>query len=182
MCGGPTELQKALKKFSFVNSSANVSYTESKKYVTIQLHEKELVDLEKSLTGLSLPQTITSISVNYTTLHGKTYFQSLPHLTTKINASNRGNLKKNKPLQYFTTLAGDTDDWIGANADLADDNSGSRGSYKNYTLTLQDPEAVMGSSSSSCSSCDNSAYNSSTGRCGAPTTNCPYDSTCCITP
>uniref|UniRef100_A0A6C0DHC1 Uncharacterized protein n=1 Tax=viral metagenome TaxID=1070528 RepID=A0A6C0DHC1_9ZZZZ len=173
MCG-PTELHTALQKFSFIVPSANVCYTESKKYVKIyELHEKDLIDLEKVLRGLSNPVTIISISVKYTTSNGKVYHEELSHLTATINARNRGYLKKNKPLDYFTSLVNDTDSWTQTKSDLADDNSTSHGSYKNYAITLEDPEIVVGSNN--CTERDNSAYSAGKGLGEASTTGCVGD-------
>jgi len=138
MCG-QTELQKALVFFQFTNPGASVSYRNGG-LVNIIVDERELTDLETHLDNLSAPHKVLSLSTKYTK-NGKTYNHNLYNMVQHINASNIGNVKKGAPITYFDNLAKDIDGHTKDLSDLAGDDSGSYGSPKTTSITLQDSEA-----------------------------------------
>jgi hypothetical protein len=151
MCGGQTELRRALTFFQFKNPHASVSFHNGG-LVNIIVDERELTDLETHLDNLSAPHKVVSLSTKYTK-NGKTYNHNLYNMVQHINASNIGKVKKGAPITYFDNLAKDTDEHTKDLSNLAGDDSGSYGSPKTTSITLQDSEAPSASSSSTVGVC-----------------------------
>jgi hypothetical protein len=145
MCGGQTELQKTLVVFQFTNPGASVSFRNGGT-VHIIVDERELKELETHLNKLSTPHRLLSLSVKYTK-RGRTYNHNLYNMVQYINASNIGKVKKGAPITYFDNLAKDIDGYTKDLSNLAGDDSGSYGSPKTTSITLQDSEAPSASSS-----------------------------------
>jgi hypothetical protein len=139
MCGGQTELRRALIVFQFINPDASVSFRNGG-LVNIIVDERELKELEPRLDKLSTPHKVVSLSTNYIK-NGKTYNHNLYNMVQHINASNISKVKKGLPATYFDNLPEEIDGYTKELSDLAGDDSGSYGSPKTTSITLQDSEA-----------------------------------------
>jgi hypothetical protein len=148
MCGGQTELGRALIFFRFTNPHASVSFSNGG-LVNMIVDERELKDLETHLDNLSIPYKVVSLSVKYTK-NSKTYNHNLYHMVQQINASNRSSVKKGTPITYFDNLPEEIDRYTKDLSDLAGDNSSSYGSPKMISLGVQDSEAPSAGISFAC--------------------------------
>jgi hypothetical protein len=185
-----TKLQGALGTYSVVNSNVSVNYNVTAGTAIIRdASETEVVELGTTLGKISMPYTISNLSVSYSK-NGRTITRSLPFLEEQINAGNKGKTRKGESAAYFATLPVDTDRVTGYLADLAGDDSGSDGCFKFYNLEITDTESPVvlttKSNTSSDNYCDNNCDPSKykNGKCQYPYVPCSNapgsDPTCCV--